>query len=490
MPPPTKRRPQPCHPLVGKPTAAGSTETILSAINNTQHDLHDQPAAAATEAVAIEISDVSKTFVLTHDQSSTVKDWVVQRASRKQSVPKVDTKQVRALKPLSFDIYQGETFGIMGHNGSGKSTLLKVVAGVIRPSTGRVRARGTISALLELGAGFHPDLTGRENIFLNASILGFSKEYVNSIYDEIVDFSEIGEFIDMQVRFYSSGMRARLGFSVATNLEPDILLVDEVLAVGDEKFRAKCMERIQRFRKMKHTMVIVSHGPERVRELCDRAAVLDHGELLFVGDSEKAIEVYRAALYGTSRSGTTTATKSAQDSDTAQDTAPGQNADPAQVSERIEGFALTEAMIEQSERPDGVFAPGDHVSFSVAYASDRERKIQLSVAIKGRNGEVVIRQSTVQIIGGPVAVTPGRGHLSFTLNNLPLLDDVYSFTFVARDADSRRELDRIGQGPRFTVEGPGARLGRVVADITLNQPAEVDLDDQVPRAKTQAAAHS
>lgn len=448
-----------------------------------QHDQPDQPAAAATQAVAIEVRDVSKTFTLTHDQSSTIKDWVVQRASRRQTVPDADPRVVRALKPLSLDVKQGETFGILGHNGSGKSTLLKIVSGVIRPTTGRVRARGTISALLELGAGFHPELTGRENIYLNASILGFSKEYVNGIYDEIVDFSEIGEFIDMQVKFYSSGMRARLGFSVATNLEPDILLVDEVLAVGDEKFRSKCMERVQRFRKLNRTMVMVSHGPERVRELCDRAAVLDHGNLLYVGDADQAIEVYRTALYGKARRGPAQppdggSSKSSKAA--APQTTPNAETEPIST---IDGFALTGAMVDDSGRDDGVFNPGDHVSFSVAYESDADRKIHLAIAIKGRNGEVVIRQSTAHIAGGPIAVERGRHHVRFTLNDLPLLDDVYNFTFVARDADTRRELDRISQGPQFTVQGPGARLGRVVADISLDdedtagddRPTELDL---------------
>ncbi len=429
-----------------------------------QHDRDDQPAAAATPTVAIEVSDVSKTYTLTHDQSGTVKDWVVQRASRGRPGRDDDSRTINALQPLSFDVMQGETFGILGHNGSGKSTLLKIVAGVVRPTTGRVRARGTISALLELGAGFHPDLTGRENVYLNASILGFTKEYVNEIFDDIVDFSEIGDFLDMQVKFYSSGMRARLGFSVATNLEPDILLVDEVLAVGDERFRAKCMERVHRFRKMNHTMVIVSHGPERVREMCDRAAVLDHGQLLFVGDADEAIDVYRAALY-----------KPTDDNQSRHRS--GSESLGAQPGSRR--FSLTGAQVIESMRPNGVFKPGDDVSFVIDYQSDAARDIHLSVAVKGRNGEVVIRQSTAQIAGGPITVQAGQHRLRFTLNDLPLLDDVYSFTFVAREASTRTEIDRIGRGPEFEVKGPGARLGRVRASFTLSQP-ETEVPNPTP----------
>ncbi|MCL4151441.1 UNVERIFIED_CONTAM: hypothetical protein GTU68_057959, partial [Idotea baltica] len=192
-----------------------------------------------------------------------------------------------------MQIFEGETFGILGHNGSGKSTLLKVIAGTIRPTNGRVRTRGRLSALLELGAGFHPDLTGRENIFLNGSILGIPKPKIEEIFDDIVRFAELEEFINLQVKYYSSGMQGRLGFAVATNLEPDVLLIDEVLAVGDEAFQAKCMERVHRFRQLGRTMVLVSHGTEQVRQLCNRAAVMEKGHVLYVGDTDEAIEIYR-----------------------------------------------------------------------------------------------------------------------------------------------------------------------------------------------------
>ncbi|MGI9598906.1 MAG: ABC transporter ATP-binding protein, partial [Acidimicrobiales bacterium] len=236
------------------------------------------------------MESVSKAFKIGAEPAKTLKDRLL-------SFRKQEAQVVQALSGVDFEVRQGESFGILGHNGSGKSTLLKIMAGTIRPTDGRVRVQGRLSALLELGAGFHPDLSGRENIYLNASILGFPREHVDQIFEEIVSFAELEEFIDLQVKFDSSGMTARLGFAVATNLDPDVLLVDEVLAVGDEAFQLKCMELVHRFRSLGRTMVIVSHGPERIRELCDRALVLERGRMLHVGGVSDAIETYRAALH-------------------------------------------------------------------------------------------------------------------------------------------------------------------------------------------------
>ena len=185
-----------------------------------------------------------------------------------------------ALNDIDFDIEEGTTVGILGHNGSGKSTLLKCVAGILQPNTGEIVTRGRLAALLELGAGFNHELTGRENVFMNASILGLSKKDTELIFDEIVAFSELERFIDMQVRHYSSGMYVRLGFAVAVNVEPDILLVDEVLAVGDEAFQRKCVERVKKFQGEGRTTLFVTHAADMVRQICDRAIVLDHGKMV------------------------------------------------------------------------------------------------------------------------------------------------------------------------------------------------------------------
>lgn len=198
-----------------------------------------------------------------------------------------------ALQDISLDIATGSTVGLVGHNGSGKSTLLKVVGGIIQPTTGSVVRRGRMAALLELGAGFHPDLSGRENVYLNAAILGLSRQETDRHFDAIVDFSGIEDFIDTQVKFYSSGMYVRLAFSVAIHVDPDLLLVDEVLAVGDEPFQRKCMDKIAEFQAEGRTIVLVSHSSDQVGRLCDRVVVMQSGSMIHDGDPAEGIRVLR-----------------------------------------------------------------------------------------------------------------------------------------------------------------------------------------------------
>jgi ABC-type polysaccharide/polyol phosphate transport system ATPase subunit len=198
-------------------------------------------------------------------------------------------RQFLALKQVSFKVYAGETVGILGANGSGKSTILKLISRIIEPTAGTIRVSGRLSALLELGAGFHPDLTGRENIFLNGSILGLGRAEMNRKLETIIDFAGIGDFIDVPIRNYSSGMQMRLGFSVAAHVEPQIILVDEVLAVGDHKFQLKCLDRIAELQQQGVTILFVSHDFEAVQKLCTRALWLDRGELILDGDVSEII---------------------------------------------------------------------------------------------------------------------------------------------------------------------------------------------------------
>ncbi|QNG39017.1 ABC transporter ATP-binding protein [Geodermatophilaceae bacterium NBWT11] len=197
-----------------------------------------------------------------------------------------------ALRNVSFEIPTGSTFGLIGENGSGKSTLLKCIARILEPDTGGVKVNGTMAALLELGSGFHPEMSGRENVYLNGSILGMKKAEIDRKFDTIVDFAGIDTFIDQPVKNYSSGMYVRLGFSVAINIDPDVLLVDEVLAVGDAMFQEKCMEKFAEFRRAGKTVVIVSHAMGSMRSLCDNVAWLKHGELVEVGDSNDVVDTY------------------------------------------------------------------------------------------------------------------------------------------------------------------------------------------------------
>ena len=197
---------------------------------------------------------------------------------------------------VEISVAPGEIVSIVGPNGSGKSTLLKAIGGIIAPTDGQILRRGRIAALLELGAGFHPDLTGRENVYLNAAILGLSREDVDEYFESIIEFSEIGEFIDTQVKFYSSGMYVRLAFAIAVHVDPDILLVDEVLAVGDEPFQKKCMAKIAEFQRDGRTIVFVSHSAGMIEEICDRVVVLKHGHVVFDGGATEGIAALRGSF--------------------------------------------------------------------------------------------------------------------------------------------------------------------------------------------------
>lgn len=201
-----------------------------------------------------------------------------------------------ALSDVEFDVRTGETFGIIGRNGSGKSTLLKCIAGILQPTSGQIVVRGQVAAMLELGAGFQPELSGRDNIYLNASLLGLSRRDIARRFDDIVQFAELEDFIDNQVRFYSSGMYVRLGFAVAVNVEPDVLLIDEVLAVGDERFQEKCLDRIHEFQTEGRTIVVVSHSAAMLRQICDRVVVLENGKVVTVGLPGEAIRAFRDCL--------------------------------------------------------------------------------------------------------------------------------------------------------------------------------------------------
>jgi ABC-type polysaccharide/polyol phosphate transport system ATPase subunit len=242
---------------------------------------------------AISVRNVTKSFRLFHEKNSTLKATVMRgRRARYE--------EFLALDDVSFDVPVGATFGLIGENGSGKSTLLKCMARILLPNEGTIQMTGQVSALLELGAGFHGELSGRENVYLNGSILGLSKREIDRRFDDIVEFAggEVPRFIDNPVKNYSSGMFVRLGFAIAINVEPDTLLVDEILAVGDEDFQRKCMSKFADFRKDGRTVVIVSHSLDTVRSLCDEAAWLEHGKLKFVGPSGKVVDRYLDMVTG------------------------------------------------------------------------------------------------------------------------------------------------------------------------------------------------
>jgi len=235
----------------------------------------------------IQLENVSVHYEVANLKISSIKEYVINVIQRKMFY-----HQFHALNNINLEVNQGEVLGIIGHNGAGKSTLLKVIARVLRPTKGRVILRGHISPLLELGAGFDPELTGRENVFLNSAILGFSKKDIKSRFDRIVEFAELQEFIDTPVRNYSTGMISRLGFSIATDVQPEILIIDEVLSVGDSNFQQRCADRINHFRKNNTTILLVSHDLSAIQKICDRVGWLEQGNLKAVGNPENIIAKY------------------------------------------------------------------------------------------------------------------------------------------------------------------------------------------------------
>jgi ABC-type polysaccharide/polyol phosphate transport system ATPase subunit len=253
-------------------------------------DQHTGEYAPAPAEDAILLEDVAVRYRAPQERVGTLKEYAIRRLQRQ-----VRFADFYALDGVSLGVRQGEIFGVIGRNGAGKSTLLKVVSRVLVPTRGRVRLRGRVSPLLELGAGFHPELTGRENVFLNGTLLGHSTRELRERLESIMDFAELGGFIDAPLRTYSSGMAARLGFAVATAWQPEILLLDEVLAVGDEAFQRKCQARMQEYRASGTTTLLVSHNMETVLLLCDRAAWLDHGKMRSTGPAAQVVSDYRAA---------------------------------------------------------------------------------------------------------------------------------------------------------------------------------------------------
>lgn len=235
----------------------------------------------------IEVRDVSMRFRMANDRISSIKEYAIARLRGK---PKYN--EFEALKHVSFDVKRGEVMGLIGHNGAGKSTLLKVISGILKPTEGSVIVRGNVAPMLELGSGFDFDMTGRENIFLNGAILGYSEEFLKSKYEEIVAFSEIGPFIDMPLRNYSSGMVARLAFSVATVVVPEVLIVDEVLAVGDAEFQEKSRKRMMELMGGGTTVLFVSHNMEQIRQMCNRVVWLERGSVRMFDTTQLACDAY------------------------------------------------------------------------------------------------------------------------------------------------------------------------------------------------------
>ncbi|MCM1231834.1 MAG: ABC transporter ATP-binding protein [Ruminococcus flavefaciens] len=242
---------------------------------------------AEANEIAVRLEHVSMRFNMSRERVDSIKEYLIKAAKRQ-----LFFDEFWALKDVSFEVNQGEVFGLVGLNGAGKSTLLKVIAGVLKPTTGTVSVSGSIAPLIELGAGFDGDLTARENVYMNGAVLGYNKAYMEQRYQEIMDFAELWDFADVPVKNFSSGMYARLGFSIATLVKPEILIVDEILGVGDFKFQEKCRDRIRELMSGGTTVLMVSHSNDTIKNFCDRAAWLENGKVKMIGPADEVCACY------------------------------------------------------------------------------------------------------------------------------------------------------------------------------------------------------
>ena len=399
--------------------------------------------------VGVEVDGVSKRFRLYHQKYTSLKERVLHAG-------KNPYEEFWALRDVSFDVLEGETVGILGRNGSGKSTLLKCVSGILQPTGGRVVVRGQLAALLELGAGFQPELSGRENIFLNASLLGLSTREVERRFDDIVAFAELEQFIDNQVKYYSSGMYVRLGFAVAVNVDPDVLVVDEVLAVGDENFQRKCLARIKEFQDDGRTILFVTHSPELVRQICDRAVVLEEGRMLTITSAGEAIRAYHERLVAL---GASPADGAAAGSEAA---SPG--------SRRIR---LGEASLEHPGTGSRTYLlPGERLKVQVPFeVLEDTAEVVFGISVVDQQGTLVFRSDTAEL-GQAFHGSVGAGRVDFSFPRVPLLEGTYDVGVVVQD---RRGvvIDVQDHAARFEVMNPGHAAGTVAMDLVAEIRAPV-----------------
>jgi ABC-type polysaccharide/polyol phosphate transport system ATPase subunit len=380
----------------------------------------------------VEFHDVTKEFDLRRPQSRSFRTAVAEWLPL-PGMPRPQRETFVALRGVSFDVPEGETFGIIGENGSGKSTILKLVTRIFAPTSGRVVVRGRVAALLELGAGFHPELTGRENIYLNGSILGMSHREIDNKLDEIVAFTEIEPFIDVPVKHYSSGMFMRLGFAVAVHVNPQLLLVDEVLSVGDYNFQRKCLERIDALREGGMTIIFVSHDLDSVRKLCTHVAWLEHGNVRTEGPTDVVVNDYLAYMI-TLQAHKTPSTDLGQ-----------------QRFGTYEAEITGVEFLDAEGRVRDAFLTSDHMVVRIHY--DAHQRIEgpvFGVAFYDSKN-INLTGPNTQFSGYTIDAIEGKGAVDMTVEELPFLDGTYRVTAAIYDETRIHPFDSHEKRYRFSV---------------------------------------
>ncbi len=380
----------------------------------------------------VQVENVSKKFCRNLKRSLWygVQDMGFELVGRSNGGETLRKQEFWAVKDVSFELKRGETLGLIGHNGAGKTTMLRMLNGLIKPDVGHITVRGRMQALIALGAGFNPVLTGRENIYINASVLGISKAETDRRFDQIVDFSGIREFIDMPVQSYSSGMTVRLGFSVAAHLEPDILLVDEVLAVGDLAFKTKCQVRIQELRDTGVAIILVSHNLHTISHVCSRAITFEKGRVIYEGDTEKAIDTYRASLIRQNEG-----MKDALRAGTGEI--------------EITGLEL----LNGEDHAQQAFEMGEFIKLRVHYSAHQPVDNPVfNVTLHVLNSHQVTGIRT-DVDGMQVGTLHSQGHIDIIIPQLNLLPNIYTLDAVIFHKDGFTFYDRVNRIAHLKVTG-------------------------------------
>jgi len=382
--------------------------------------------------ILISVENVNKRFCRNLKRSLWygVRDVGMEMIGRGSDKSELRAEEFWAIKDVSFQLKRGETLGLIGHNGAGKTTILRMLNGLIKPDAGRIIVRGRVQALIALGAGFNPVLTGRENIYINASVLGIPKAEIDRRFDQIVDFSGIEEFIDTPVQSYSSGMTVRLGFSIAAHLEPDILLVDEVLAVGDLAFRTKCQVRMQELRDRGVAIILVSHNLHTISHICSRAITFERGHVLYDGDTERAIDVFRDSLIKNNK-------------DLEDELRPGTGEIKTTKLEVLDAH-------EQVQEECGT---GDFAKLRVHYEASEpviDPVFNVTMHILGSHQVTGIR---TDVDGVKLGTLEGIGYVDIVVPNMNLLPNVYTMDSVIFHSDGVTYYDRINKMTHLRVVG-------------------------------------
>ena len=396
------------------------------------------PPVSGAQSFAVSLHDVVKQYRVRHEKGRTLKETFLRQ--------RIYSETINALDHVSFDVPRGMTMGIIGSNGSGKSTTLKLIAGTSKPTSGEVQVNGRVSALLELGAGFHPDFTGRENVFLDGAIMGLPKKVIEERFDEIVDFADMREFIDAPAKTYSSGMYLRLAFSVAVSVDPDIILIDEVFAVGDESFQRKCLERIDQFKSEGKTIVFVSHSLDAVRSLCDEAIWLDKGKLLAQGSTDKVTDYYLAAVNDLE--------EKRLSEETGYEREDGRWGTHRGMITAVEFFGA-------GGQKRHTYETGEPMKVRIAYtAKERLKEPVFGMGIHRGDGVLCMGSNTSDTDYTPDWLEPGEGEVWLELRELNLLPGDYQFSASFHNLDQSETYDHHDRKFHFKVlSGPKVEIG-------------------------------